>query len=458
MALPTDFINKYQHLLGQKEANAFIQSFSKPARHGFRINPLKENRPRGVNLTNATEHCQFGYYGEVTGKTVDHQSGAVYSQEPSAMYVGEVAHPKQHERVLDLCAAPGGKTTHLGSYLQNTGLLIANEINSKRSKILVENTERFGLTNTIVTNTTPEVLAARLPNYFDRVLVDAPCSGEGMFRKDPDAMQYWNLDYPAECAKRQRTILKEAVKTLKPGGILVYSTCTFSPEEDEQIIAWLVKTYGFNLLPVKKFPGMDSGVPEWADGNSDLQNCVRIFPQHFSGEGHFIAKLQKPTSEPVPHQSSKHHRDVAINQNTQPMNAEERNLWTDFERQMLKKPIFGRLVTFKHDLYSVPEITPNLAGIKIVRLGLQIGTFKKSRFEPSYALGIALHPQDVIHPLAISYASWQKYVHGDTFSVDKSLKKGWYQLICEGQPVGFSKVVNGTAKNFFPKGLRFQAD
>ncbi len=178
------------------------------------------------------------------------------------MFVGEVAHPKPGERVLDLCAAPGGKTTHIGSYMDNQGLLIANEIDAKRAKVLLENVERFGLSNTVVTNSTPAIMAQQLPEFFDRILVDAPCSGEGMFRKDPDAVKYWSLDYPVECARRQREILTEAVKNLKPGGELIYSTCTFAPEEDEQIIAWLVTQFGFEILPIKKFPGMDDGMPQ----------------------------------------------------------------------------------------------------------------------------------------------------------------------------------------------------
>ncbi|GAD15822.1 RsmF rRNA methyltransferase first C-terminal domain-containing protein [Lentilactobacillus otakiensis] len=452
MHLPSDFIHKYQQLMGEVEADKFIASFDQPTTPGFRINPLKAHRPADLDLSEPTEHCQFGYHGQVSGKTVDHQSGAVYSQEPSAMYVGEVAHPNLNEKVLDLCAAPGGKTTHLGSYLKNTGLLIANEIDSKRSKALVENVERFGMTNTIVTNTDPDHLAAQLPEFFDRILVDAPCSGEGMFRKDPDAIQYWSLDYPVECASRQRTILTQAVKNLKPGGELIYSTCTFAPEEDEQIIAWLVDTYGFEIQPIKKFAGMDDGKPEWANGNADLTKCVRIFPHHFNGEGHFIAKLKKPVNidnvkEP--------RRFRGISKNIEMPTKDQNQLFDQFAKETLNHVHFQKLVVFKDHLYSVPEETPNLSRVKIVRLGLEIGTFKKNRFEPSYGLALALHPDQAVQKITIDQAEWQKYVHGDTFQVSSDLKKGWYLLVCENQPVGFAKVVNGTAKNFFPKGLRF---
>lgn len=295
-------------------------------------------------------------------------------------------------------------------------------------------------------------MAEKLPGYFDRLLVDAPCSGEGMFRKDPDAVQYWNKDYPTECATRQRTILAAAVKNLRPGGELIYSTCTFAPEEDEQIISWLVTNYDFEILPVKKYPGMDSGIPEWADGNEALRNCVRIFPHHFKGEGHFIAKLRK-LGNPVDKETRD--RPVKISRNISDLSRDQQQLWQAFKKETLNSVSFGRLVSFKDDLYAVPEITPNLDGIKIVRLGLKLGTFKKKRFEPSYALALALKPGELKHTININDEDWAKYVHGDTFQVDRELMKGWYQIVCESLPVGFVKVVNGTAKNFFPKGLRF---
>lgn len=455
MQLPEEFKNKYRQLLGETEAESFLASFSQPVHHGFRINPLKAALPVDVDLSHPLAHCRFGYAGDINGKTVAHQSGAVYSQEPSAMYVGEVAAPKHYERVLDLCAAPGGKTTHIGSYLANTGLLVANEIDHQRAKVLMENVERFGLKNTIVTNSTPAIIARQLPEFFDRILVDAPCSGEGMFRKDPDAISYWSLDYPNQCADRQRQILSDAIKSLKPGGELIYSTCTFAPEEDEQIVAWLSDHYNFEILPVAKASGMDAGRPDWADHNPALTNCVRIFPHHFNGEGHFIAKLRKPITKEslitTPKRPKKNHRS-----NWAPLTAEQQRLWQKFAAETFQSLSIGQLRLFKETLYAVPAETPPLGPIKVVRGGLQLGTFKKKRFEPSYALALAVQPNEAKRRLTISLADWQKYVHGDTFAVDPQLEKGWYLLVCQGQSVGFSKIVTGTAKNFFPKGLRFR--
>lgn len=452
MQLPEDFILKYQQLFEEPEATKFLASLETEPLHGFRINPLKQNKPVQEDLSNPIMYSGWGYYGKVNGKTSDHQSGAVYSQEPSAMYVGEVAAPNLGEKVLDLCAAPGGKTTHLGSFLNNTGFLMANEIDSARSQVLTENVERFGLTNTIVTNTDTPSIAKQLPLFFDRLLVDAPCSGEGMFRKDPNAISYWTLDYPKECATRQKEILTDAIKALRPGGELIYSTCTFAPEEDEQIIAWLVKEYDFEILPVKKYPGMSSGRPEWADGNPDLQNCVRLFPHFFSGEGHFIAKLKKPNTDSI----TKVKPAKTINPAVKDLNKDQLKLWQQFVKDHVLNSVTGRLVVFKDQLYSVPEQTPNLTGIKISRLGLWLGTFKKNRFEPSYAWALVLNPEQWRLTISLSDEEWKKYVAGETFACSPELVKDWYLLTHDGQSVGFGKVVNGTVKNFFPKRFRFK--
>jgi len=260
--LPAEFITKYEKLLGTA-APAFFAAFDGSVEKGFRVNPMKPTTPAmQQKMTAAIPYSPIGYYGKVNGNSLEHLAGAVYSQEPSAMTVGEVAKPALNERVLDLCAAPGGKTTHLLSYLKQTGLLVTNEINPKRVTALGDNVERYGARNTVITNETPAHLAKALPGFFDRILVDAPCSGEGMFRKDPAAMQYWTPDYPAECATRQREILTETVKMLRPGGHLIYSTCTFAPEEDEQMIAWLLQTYPeFELEPIEKTAGMVDAKP-----------------------------------------------------------------------------------------------------------------------------------------------------------------------------------------------------
>ena len=440
MQLPEAFITKYQALLGD-EAPAFFATFNQPAESGFRINPLKP-QPVALNTDQPIAYSEWGFVGKVDGNGIDHTSGLVYSQEPSAQFVGTVAAPKPGELVLDLCAAPGGKTTHLASYMQDEGLLISNEINAGRAKILSSNVERFGLTHTVVTNSDPATLAKLWPETFDRILVDAPCSGEGMFRKDPEAIRYWNADYPAQCATRQREILTEAVKMLKPGGTLVYSTCTFSPEEDEQMIAWLVDTYGLTIEPIKKFEGMVDGHPEWANGNPDLSKTARLFPHRIMGEGHFVAKLTKSGSTDT----------TSHFQRTKPTAAQQRDFdtfWTDTFTTALNQPLH----VVKDQLYALPSQTPDLGHIHVLRFGLHLGTFKKNRFEPSHSLATALPASWFKAVEALDADQYLRYRHGET--VTSSLPGKRYVLLTnEDKGFALGKLVNGTIKNHYPKGLR----
>ncbi|MBM7544117.1 NOL1/NOP2/sun family putative RNA methylase [Weissella beninensis] len=448
MDLPKDFVSKYQKLLGTQAA-AFFAAFDEPIKKGYRINPLKINQQLAdTDRTASIDYVPFGYYGKVKGHSIDHTTGLVYSQEPSAMLVGEVARPKPGEKVLDLSAAPGGKTTHLASYLGNSGLLVSNEIFKKRAVILAENVERFGLRNVVVTNESPQKLAPLFPNFFDRIVVDAPCSGEGMFRKDPDAMQYWHQDYPKECARLQREILAAAVKMLAPEAELIYSTCTFAPEENEQIIAWLLKTYpALELLPIDKPANVDDGQPAWADNNPELSKTARLFPHHFAGEGHFIAKLKwhKPVMQTTP-------KLVTSN-----LTCEQQKLWQIFATDNILTDLPGVLVTFGDQLYCVPKMMIDLKRLTIMRAGVHMGTFKKNRFEPSFALGLALTPLETKKQIEITEEQWRQYVHGETLTLTSApvTGNGWYQVVVNGNGFGFAKVVGQTLKNFYPKGLRF---
>ena len=198
------------------------------------------------------------------------------------------------ERVLDLCAAPGGKATELGAKLFGEGLLVANDISASRVKALLKNIEVMGIPNSFLLNEVPAKIAEQFPAYFDKILVDAPCSGEGMFRKNPEAARVWSEEKPPECAKMQKEIVKQAISMLKPGGMMIYSTCTFSPEENEQIIAWVLREFPeMQLIPMKGYEGFSEGRPDLADGNPELKKCVRIWSHHMDGEGHFVALMQK---------------------------------------------------------------------------------------------------------------------------------------------------------------------
>ncbi|HAT54886.1 MAG TPA: RNA methyltransferase [Lactobacillus sp.] len=451
MQLPAGFAEKYATLMDKAEQTAFLASFNQPIHQGFRINPLKANpKPTGVTLTDPTG-IPTGYYGHVSGHTPAHTTGTVYNQEPSATYVGAVVDANPGERILDLCAAPGGKSTQIAAGLNQQGLLITNEIFAKRAAVLAENMERFGVSNTIVLNETPAHIAAQLPRFFDKVVVDAPCSGEGMFRKDPDAIQYWTPDYPVECATRQREILTEAVKMVQPGGQLIYSTCTFAPEEDEQMMSWLIHTFPeFELLPLPDLPGLEAARPAWANNDEEVSKAGRLFPHHMNGEGHFIAKLMRKAT------------DASVKTKLKPaqLPRPERSatqLWRDFESQHFTQPITREagLTVFGTQLYAVPALTPDLGKLKILRPGLHLGTLKKNRFEPAFALALAIHPDQYQPTVSLNESQWAAFVHGDTVTLTTPQENGWTLATIDGNGIGFGKVVGQTLKNGYPKGLRF---
>ncbi|MGX7042313.1 RsmF rRNA methyltransferase first C-terminal domain-containing protein [Leuconostoc holzapfelii] len=465
--LPTDFISKYTRLLGD-EAPAFFDTFDDQVQKAYRINPLKAH----PIVSDTPDHGpvpygQWGHFGAVSGHSVDHVTGVVYSQEPSAQFVGEVLQPQPGERVLDLAAAPGGKTTHLAAFMQQDGLLWANEIFMNRAKILSENIERMGVQNSIVSSHAPAELSAKLPQFFDKILLDAPCSGEGMFRKNPAAVAQWHQDFPHELADLQREILQEAMKMLRPGGQIVYSTCTFAPEEDEQMIAWLMQEYPeMTLLSIEKpaHTHVSDGRPAWADHDYtagqtsesttvdqiELAKTARLWPQVLQGEGHFVAKLQKSATAAV--------TDVNVKPLVpSPLSRAQEQIVTAFLSDTLVDfDLAGRTFTLFGDrLYLAPVETPDITGMKILRLGLELGTFKKNRFEPAHALALALPPKAFVQTYALDTADWAKFVHGDVIRPDVPIQKGWVVMTANGNGVGWGKFVDGQIKNFFPKGLRF---
>ena len=435
MTLKKDFIEKYTRLRAA-EAPAFFETFEKEPVSAFRTNPLKEAQQ---DFMDKIPNMLWSYYGKVSGKSPEHVTGLVYSQEPAAQIVGQVASPQKGMKVLDLAAAPGGKSTHLLSYLENTGLLVSNEISSKRAKILVENVERFGARNVVVTNESAERLAKVFSAYFDMIVLDAPCSGEGMFRKDPAAIDYWDASYPAQCAQLQREILASAMDMLAPAGQLIYSTCTWSPEENEEIVSWLLENYDLELVQIDKINGMVDGIgyPETA----------RMYPQHFKGEGQFVAKFRSLA------ESSR----KTIKPRKTNLNREQSQLWQDFCKENLQTSFDGFLQVFGDQLYLLPHGLPDLSTLRIARNGLHLGTFKKKRFEPSFALGLTLTSNEVVRRVEISEADFIQYAAGNTVSVPLDLPNGWYQVAIKGNGLGFAKVVSGVLKNNFPKGLRFQS-
>lgn len=451
IVLPQLFVKRMTDLLGE-EANLFLETYERPKTSGLRVNTLKISVDDFLAI--APFHLKpipwapTGFYYEeqdAPGKHVYHTAGLYYIQEPSAMAIAPALAPNPGERVLDLCAAPGGKTTHLASYMQGQGVLVANEFSASRAKILAENVERLGLRNTIVLNETPAKLASVFAGWFDRILVDAPCSGEGMFRKDPQACEEWTLENVAYCAFRQQDILEEAVKMLRPGGKLVYSTCTFAPEENELMLDKFFRQHPeLTILPFPNAEMFSPGEPKWGNDREELKLAVRLWPHRLQGEGHFSVLMEKADG-PVPR--------PARFQPKAP--AEAVSLFHSFVRDNLREfPLSGQWLLQGDHLYLLPADLPDLKSLKWVRPGLDLGEVKKKRFEPSHTLAMILHSADALRHVSLSPddPAIRRYMRGEALSVETSV--GW-TLICADQfPLGWGKAVQNTIKNHFPKGLR----
>jgi|SRR5690625_3505495 len=444
-----------EQLLGDEYPN-FLQSIQDEQTYGLRLNTLKITKDQWERINPFTLQSipwiDKGFYyepDERPGKHPYHAAGLYYIQEPSAMAVVEAMQPKPGEKILDLAAAPGGKATHIAGYMAGNGLLVANEIHPKRARALSQNIERLGIKNTVVTNEAPAQLVKHFPVFFDRILLDAPCSGEGMFRKDEQAIAHWSVGNVAHCANRQGQILIEANKMLKPGGQLVYSTCTFSPEENEQMISHFVREHPeFSIEEIHIQDDFQQGRSEWVDDPvENLERTIRIWPQHVAGEGHFIAVLKKSDQAEQDRKALPKIRSI-----------KNKKRLADFyrfaEEALLTIPK-GNFVFFGSELYLVPEAMVSLDRLKVVRAGLHLGTQKKNRFEPSHALALSLRQKDVKHSWSASFADEKiaAYLRGETFTVDKP--DGWYLILVDGFSLGWGKVTGRTMKNHYPKGLRW---
>lgn len=443
-ALPEDFLAAMKDLL-KDEYEDFLAQYSKPKRQALRINTLKSDYATVAKefTLSPVAWCKDGYYydeDERPGKSVLHEGGAFYIQEPSAMAVAENIKPESGDIILDLCAAPGGKSTQIACAMKGEGVLISNEIIPSRAKILSQNIERLGIRNCVVTSESPQRLAEKYAGVFDKILVDAPCSGEGMFRKNPLAIDEWSLANVKACKARQLDILDCAVRMLKRGGKIVYSTCTFSLEENEEVIdAFLDKYPVFEVVSGEyKF---QSGYA-LADGNHNSQLAVtqRILPHKHDGEGHFIAVLQNTEErggEGYLRYKGKIDKRLA-------------SLYNQWQRENLKVDIDGNAL-FGQTLYKVPDGAPDFDRLKVERAGLCLGEFKKDRFEPSHALAMALRPEEAARVISLDKAQAQKYVSGEGVPSDV---KGWALTVYNGVSLGWSKGDGSLAKNHYPKGLR----
>ena len=513
VSLPREFEIKMKKLLGA-EYEEFLASYDRPRNFGLRVNvdkismeKFEEKAPFHLTKIPWTEN---GYYYEEQDMPARHPfyyAGLYYLQEPSAMTPASRLVSQPGDRVLDLCAAPGGKATELGARLHGKGVLVANDISASRAKALLKNIEVFGIRNSFIVNEVPAKLAENFPEFFDKILVDAPCSGEGMFRKDPAVAKVWDGNKPYECAKQQKEIITRAAQMLAPGGDLLYSTCTFSPEENEQVIQFLLDSReDMEIREIKPFDGFAPGRPEVAyegwdseesdnrkTGSADLKKCVRIWPHKMAGEGHFLALLHKRAPEEAAEEQK---NDRAVSNNSETTVEEHKNqvqgdisdikgigkpeikALTEFFADVSMEMNWKQVEVRKGQVYLVPEALGARKGLVFLRNGLYLGEIRKDRFEPSQSFAMALKKKEYMAVIDLDYSDMrvEKYLRGETLDVDdivaknlqaaseadlpkavgKRLEKGW-QLVCvNGYPLGWGKLVNGTLKNKYHVGWRMK--
>jgi NOL1/NOP2/sun family putative RNA methylase len=444
----------------QDEAEAFLNVYASPPRSGLRINSLKISAETFVSLSpfrlESVPWCAEGFVvseAERTrpGRHPYHAAGLYYLQDASAMAVADLLEPQPGEVVLDLCAAPGGKATHIAARMQDEGLLVANEVVRGRADTLVDNLERFGASGILVVNETPETLADAWPEAFDRVLVDAPCSGEGLFRKNPAACLEWSPGSVSGCALRQGVILGTAADLVCRGGRLVYSTCTFAPEENEAVVARFLRAReDFHLATLPVRPGHGPGRPDWIDPRLacglPLERCVRIWPHRAPGEGHFIAVLEREG-------------DSAVRAWPMPrggLSGEASRIVGAFWNEALNRPLAAsgwQLVgQAAHRVPVSPEVW---RGLRVVRAGLRVGDISRGGFHPAHALAMSLRPDEARRSADLESGSpaVDAYLRGE--ALPGGGPQGWLLVTCDGFALGWGKRVGGVVKNHYPKRLRW---
>lgn len=519
MHLPEEFEQKMRKLLGEDYDN-YAGSFAKKYGQTFRVNQLK-TQPAELFRRFAVKPvpwCEDGFYYDGEERLSLHPfyyGGAYYIQEPCAMAPASFLPVKPGDKVLDLCAAPGGKTTALAAKLQGQGVLIANDISISRCKALLKNMEMAGVKNALITCETPQRLAERFSGYFDCVLVDAPCSGEGMFRKEPSMTADWSPEEVRRYSDLQKDILSQAASMVRPGGYLLYSTCTYSPEEDEQVVETLLTSDdvdvnrrdcnenqdgrncdcqekeegGFHLEPLPLYPGVDEGHPRWSkNGDESLKFCRRFWNHRVDGEGQFAALLKKESKNRNMSNGEGSCRGEQPDQYTVAASAAAAQMMTaaasgrkgkkrrknargktavdtvgsvgiseemqQFFEQCCLEISEERLQFIEERVFLLPENCPDMRGLRIVRSGLYLGDCKKKRFEPGQALAMALRPEDYENTVTFSPEDVrvEKYLRGETVEAD--CRDGWVLICVDSLPLGWGKSSRGNIKNKIAPGWR----
>ena len=467
--LPERFLENMKRMLGTEYPD-YINSMKENTRTAFRVNTNKITPEQFMDIcpfqTEPVPWNEKGFYynadEDMPSKHPYYYAGLYYIQEPSAMIPASLLPVEEGDRVLDLCAAPGGKATELAAKLHGTGLLVANDISVSRAMALAKNLQIAGTGNAVVTAETPQNLAAVLSGFFQKVLIDAPCSGEGMFRRDPGMVKSWLAHGPEYYASIQTEILESAYELLAPGGDMVYSTCTFSPLEDEGMIqSFLKKHPDMTICEVPRYPGYSEGRPDWVpDGDPALKKCVRIFPHRAEGEGHFAVLLHKQGKAGRAYAESemwdKNGTDLRPNKQKQKT---QEGIEEFFQMILPEAGIEFKKLSRKKDIYVAETLAAGqMKGLRIVAGGLIIGSDKNGRFEPSPQLALALRGEDYLQRIDLPAEDERviRYLKGETVLMDKPYKG--YVLFCvDGYPLGWCKGNgSGTMKNKYYPGWRMQ--
>lgn len=475
MDLPKAFEEKMRELL-KEDFPAYIACYEEPRFYGLRVNTSK------ISVQEFERICPFeirpipwienGFYYD--GETVSpakhpyYFAGLYYLQEPSAMTPADRLPVEPGDRVLDVCAAPGGKATELGAKLMGEGVLAANDISSSRAKGLLKNIEVFGIGNVLVLSEEPGKLESYFTGYFDKILIDAPCSGEGMFRKDKKMVKAWEEHGPEFFSNIQRSIILQAARMLRPGGMMLYSTCTFDPRENEQVIRHLLDTYPeFQIEEIKPYEGFSQGMPETARNREELSRTVRIFPHKMKGEGHYLALVRKgdaPQAEAdacdIPGESEGKKAGVTAAGRRKAGNLPEE--FDGFLKNIDKLYDRSRMEVYGERVYYMPEGLPDMKGVRFLRTGLLMGELKKNRFEPSQALAMSLKMEEYGNVINLPANDERiiRYLKGETIDVDELVSpkdQGWYLICVDGFPLGWGKLNRGTLKNKYLPGWRMNA-
>lgn len=450
IAFPIEFLQQMQNMLGD-EYPAFLLAMEKPASLALRLNPKRAGSETASEalIESQVPWAEYGRYIKNTdikpGSTILHAAGAFYMQEASAMVSASVLHAQPGEKILDLCAAPGGKSTQIAAAMKDQGLLVSNDPETSRSKILAGNLERMGAANAIVVNAYPYQLAEHWVEHFDAILVDAPCSGEGMFRRDPEARNEWTPASPEGCAKRQAEILDQAAKMIRPGGRMVYSTCTFNNHENEGSILNFLERH-------PEFTTEDFTL----EGIGDSKNgMLHIYPHRVNGDGHFVARLRKSADASSIIISKGKAKKQEKNRKPVSKEVDTSKYLSMLEKDVCRIPdfILNQKKFFSGEwIHCAPTSAPSMEGIHIISPGLCLLKAGRSHVEPAHALAMAIPPEMAHRRAELNFENASLYLSGETVPCDG--EKGWTLVLYKGMPLGWGKVSDGVLKNHLPSGLR----